>query len=1097
MTTETNVDSKRQALQDALSKTPNSSALLVELAAMLDRHAAHKLLIEAVDRADRPEMLWTVLAQHDEDQQLDPAPTVEAGLSKLVHTGRVSRAIWIECAILSEQQGHPVTAKAIINVTSQVGLKHDEMESEWSREFDQCVAAHSYTTARKVLENATDTFPASENLWRKWVQFETQFGTPESLQTVAEQAVANAPTLESEMLQYCRPADSGAESGTATQVSSPMLGGGSPRVVDEDLDLEPLAYNSSAGVILLPPPPPAGSSVTDMVLVSSDASDERSASRRGDSSTPGLTGLQNLGNTCFMNSALQCMSNTEALTLAYFLKGFHRHEINRDNPLGMKGAIADVFGELMEQMWAGWQSRDDDRAEQRSTSFYSSGRRAVAPRKFKMTISNFAPQFTGYAQHDSQELLAFLLDGLHEDLNRIRKKPYVETRDYDGRPDEVIAEEQWAGHKARNDSIIVDLFQGQYKSRLICDVCNKISIKFDPFMYLTLPIPVKNDLRIEKLAFIPRDPARKVQVFLPPKMRKLALAADEEPTIKHLRHKLGELHNVNPACLIVAEVFQESIYKVYADDDLAGEIGPSDDVFVWELSEPVDPLPPTHKRRHMAAEADYVPVFINHKRDGQSSTSSTMGYSHMRGSRFGVPLAVVVASSPAVLAPAPNRADYNDEQLWQAATRKHRNEWIRHIQITVLRAMERWTTFDFEQWEREQLAAKEKELQAAAAAAPPTDDEQAEVDVGEAKSESPAAPASPRVQHESPTNGATPSVDVDDLYGGAPPPYADSRPISPALDADDGMLLATDDPRLDYNTIFQMFGSSEGMGSGLQPVPTRLTAGSVLVAVWSDDVYQRVLSPESRGARQDVLGVGKWQEYEQFQDKSSKGTQEKSRDGPVTLDMCLDEFVKEEHLSESDPWYCGHCKAHQRARKKFDLWKMPDILVVHLKKFSQRGMRREKLDVQIDFPVSGLDLTSRVRSARENAGGEQSAGNPVYDLYAVSNHYGGLGGGHYTAYAQNPLDRQWYDFDDSSVSPISTDRLTSSAAYVLFYRRRNMTMPSLSFPLPPPPPSVEQQESQDRADNVMDDIDTLPPLVNGSPNSDEDEVMGEAMARDA
>ena len=54
-----------------------------------------------------------------------------------------------------------------------------------------------------------------------------------------------------------------------------------------------------------------------------------------------------------------------------------------------------------------------------------------------MQVGRFAPQFSGYQQQDSQELLAFLLDGLHEDLNRVKKKPYVEIKDADGRPDAV------------------------------------------------------------------------------------------------------------------------------------------------------------------------------------------------------------------------------------------------------------------------------------------------------------------------------------------------------------------------------------------------------------------------------------------------------------------------------------------------------------------------------------------------------------------------------------------------------------------------------------------------------------------------------------
>jgi ubiquitin carboxyl-terminal hydrolase 4/11/15 len=47
--------------------------------------------------------------------------------------------------------------------------------------------------------------------------------------------------------------------------------------------------------------------------------------------------------------------------------------------------------------------------------------------------------FSGYNQHDSGELITYLLDGLHEDLNRVKQKPYTEIKDYDGRPDAVIA----------------------------------------------------------------------------------------------------------------------------------------------------------------------------------------------------------------------------------------------------------------------------------------------------------------------------------------------------------------------------------------------------------------------------------------------------------------------------------------------------------------------------------------------------------------------------------------------------------------------------------------------------------------------------------
>ncbi|CAI9776559.1 unnamed protein product [Fraxinus pennsylvanica] len=143
----------------------------------------------------------------------------------------------------------------------------------------------------------------------------------------------------------------------------------------------------------------------------------------------------------------------------------YHQEINRQNPLGMVGELALAFGELLRKLWA-------------------PGRTPVAPRSFKAKLARFAPQFSGCSQHDSQELLAFLLDGLHEDLNRVKHKPYIKSRDADGRPDEEVADEYWANHIARNDSIIVDVCQGQYKSTLVCPVCNKVSVTFDPFIAL-------------------------------------------------------------------------------------------------------------------------------------------------------------------------------------------------------------------------------------------------------------------------------------------------------------------------------------------------------------------------------------------------------------------------------------------------------------------------------------------------------------------------------------------------------------------------------------------------------------------------------------
>ena len=101
-------------------------------------------------------------------------------------------------------------------------------------------------------------------------------------------------------------------------------------------------------------------------------------------------------------------------------------------------------------------------------------------------MGQFNALFADYEQHDSQELIGSLLDGIHEDLNRVKKKPYVENVEGDGKNDAAVAQEAWDRYKLRNDSFIVDTFQGQTRSRLTCPECENMSVTFDPSMYLSV-----------------------------------------------------------------------------------------------------------------------------------------------------------------------------------------------------------------------------------------------------------------------------------------------------------------------------------------------------------------------------------------------------------------------------------------------------------------------------------------------------------------------------------------------------------------------------------------------------------------------------------
>uniref|UniRef100_A0A8C9TH35 Ubiquitin carboxyl-terminal hydrolase n=1 Tax=Scleropages formosus TaxID=113540 RepID=A0A8C9TH35_SCLFO len=590
------------------------------------------------------------------------------------------------------------------------------------------------------------------------------------------------------------------------------------------------------------------------------------------SERPGLCGLCNLGNTCFMNSAVQCLSNIPPLT-EYFLKDKYQDELNMDNPLGMRGEIAKVYAELIKQLWSGKYSY-------------------VTPRPFKTQVGRFAPQFSGYQQQDSHELLAFLLDGLHEDLNRIRKKPYIPLKDAEGRPDEIVAQEAWENHIKRNDSIIVDIFHGLFKSTLVCPVCSKVSVTFDPFCYLTLPLPMKKERTLD-VYLVRLDPLAKPTQY--------KLTVPKVGYISDLCTSLSALSGV-PADKVRITF---SLFKVHIQPSVPSDIQDTEHVVI-----------PVHLRE-------------KYKQSGYNHTSTPL---------FGLPFLITVPHSIS------EDKLYNMLllRMWYGPPQTTQYWWLVELCVVLCCTDEQ----DDESSQDQELPSE-------------NDNSQSEESVG----------------------------GDNDLENGIGPEQMTKSQQSEGHKKRLFTFQFNNMGKMDFSYIKE------------EPRQIRF-----------DDANLRLSG--------ELLGM----KHESMEYKPQKKAFFKLKD-------CIELFTTKEKLGAEDPWYCPNCKQHQQATKKLDLWSLPPVLVVHLKRFSYSRYMRDKLDSLVDFPLSDLDMSEFLINP--------NAGLCRYDLIAVSNHYGGMGGGHYTAFGKNKDDHKWYYFDDSSVSPANEEQIVSKAAYVLFYQRQD------------------------------------------------------------
>lgn len=673
----------------------------------------------------------------------------------------------------------------------------------------------------------------------------------------------------------------------------------------------------------------------------------------------GLVGLCNLGNTCFMNSVLQCLFQCAPFR-AYFLQKRYQKDINMDNPLGWKGSVATGWGSLLEKIWG----------DQYKT---------VAPKSFKKVIGKVAPRFDGYQQQDSQEFLTFLLDGLHEDLNRIKVKPVTDNPESDGSvPDAEIAAESWDVFKARNDSFLVNMMYGQLKNQIVCPKCETTSIVFDPFTFLQLPLPVDN-MREIPFTFVPAD------LNTPPRKSKVKVSAVE--FIRTFKTKVAETVEVKPENLRFYEVFKHKWYsphKRFIDLESIRGLKDNESFFVYE----VEPL---------NDEEEAVAAAIEEERKKDYAVGDRVMAEANNDFKF---YQAIIAD---IQEASPNLPDKNNKP-----------EKIYTLQFESVSMVYHGTRRI-----RKMLSNPPK------------------IDVC--------------IKHVRDSQ----YYNKLDAFGMPQHLHMPTRPMTnhQVLElVHEKIALYVEDAE-----AFTVYWKFNGLNGNMAKLLDNQNPFPLAQFMWTVNVPEIIIYWRYPEGYKDMVET----EVHALQ------RQESALSNTLSIHECLKKFCETETLDDMNMVYCRRCKEHQNSSKTTTIWKLPDQLIIHFKRFSYGGDFADKVKTPVSFPPTGLDLSQYVMN-------EEVKDDCMYDLYGVSNHSGFLAGGHYTAYVKSLTNGKWYEMDDTNVTELKDlSRISSKQAYLIFYRRRQKGQSApISFPII----DADVEDEDDREEEEM----AAPPVSVGA-----------------
>ena len=631
-------------------------------------------------------------------------------------------------------------------------------------------------------------------------------------------------------------------------------------------------------------------------------------------SNHGLCGSENLGNTCFMNSSIACLSNCTELT-TFFLSKDYRNYLNKSNKNGLKGKLADAWYKLLKSYW-------------KTDENYGN------PIEIKKLIAKKYKKFESFEQQDANEFITLFLELLNEDLNEIKNKKYVQLDEQKAKETDIeCAKRFWEVHLNRNNSVITELFCGLNKSIITCPICKYKSITYNPFNSISLLIPNNKQLKKIKYKNFYKDDI--VSLYYIPKFSlaktyKLNIRINKETSFKdillNLHNKVKDFPFEVKDFDVISVTGKEMVKQFNINDKYNDEKGFN---FIIE------------KDFYKDKEMIFIPLYIKIGNKYSAFPRGLYIYNKMTYRKMKKKIYFIVRKY--FYSPVYEERHDIEDKIPELNNNYDQNE--EELLIKLIR----------------------------------------------------------KEYHE---------IEKSNYNSKIIFPY--KILIQPKIDSSESLIIF--DGKDDNLEILKKYEITK-KESEIDLLVSDLQSLKNILIVNIDTSSKKYRSSMSK--KIDFCNVVESQDY------LNNDYMETEK---ITLDDCLQLFNEEEYLDKENEWFCKKCKNSVNASKKLEFFYLPKILCICLSRFKKVINTYEKNGKYVEFPIENLQMNKYMTF--------KDGKNYIYDLFAVCQHYGGTGGGHYTAICKN-YDENWYSYNDSNCSPSSKEDICTSSAYILFYRRRD------------------------------------------------------------